>query len=375
MRLTVDRLTALRALRVFRASSGGLPVARCDLPAPDPSPQRRWSARLVPLERLALDQGPTMERPVEALAPSAKTRLQASFARCSVRSTSIPSGSFVNLGGGLHIPAPELLFFELADVMTQPALALLGYELCGTYARDAADPRLGGATYDVPPVTSVDKIDGYLRLLGDRPAALLARHVLSSVADNAWSPMEAIVALMARLPAHELGYELGRVRLNVRRGATPELVALGARESRVPDIEVCGTHVGFNYDGGDHLDLDSIARAALDGDPHRAIRDVREKYLDDLKRNRELAALGCVVLPVTARDLFGPGGLDAVMLEAAMAIDELDGGPTLQNMRAVLDSPRERKRRQQLLWSLLPWPEGARHAREARAWRPWQTSA
>lgn len=116
-------------------------------------------------------------------------------------------------------------------------------------------------------------------------------------------------------------------------------------------------------------------RAALDGDPHRAIRDVREKYLDDLKRNRELAALGCVVLPVTARDLFGPGGLDAVMLEAAMAIDELDGGPTLQNMRAVLDSPRERKRRQQLLWSLLPWPEGARHAREARAWRPWQTSA
>lgn len=110
-------------------------------------------------------------------------------------------------------------------------------------------------------------------------------------------------------------------------------------------------------------------------DPHRTIRDVREKYLDDLKRNRELAALGCVVLPVTARDLFGPGGLDAVMLEAAMAIDELDGGPTLQNMRAVLDSPRERKRRQQLLWSLLPWPEGARHAREARAWRPWQTSA
>ncbi len=132
MRLTVDRLTALRALRVFRASSGGLPVARCDLPAPDPSPQRRWSARLVPLERLALDQKPTTERPVEVLAPSAKTRLQASFARCSVRSTSIPSGSFVDLGDGLHIPAPELLFFELADVMTQPALALLGYELCGT---------------------------------------------------------------------------------------------------------------------------------------------------------------------------------------------------------------------------------------------------
>ena len=79
--------------------------------------------------------------------------------------------------------------------------------------------------------------------------------------------MEAIVALMARLPAHELGYELGRIRLNVRRGATPELVALGARESRVPDIEVCGTHVGFNYDGGDHLDLDSIARAALGGTP------------------------------------------------------------------------------------------------------------
>lgn len=370
MRLAVDRLTALRALRAFRAEGRALPAARCDLPAPDPSPRHRWGARALPLDRLALDAPPTGENPVEVAVPDAASRVQASFAHCRVRGTSIPAQSFVDLGGGLFIPAPELLFYELADVMSLEALALVGYELCGTYARDAADPRLGGATYDLPPATSVEKIDALLHSLGYRPTALLARRALSFVADGAWSPMEAIVALMARLPADECGYELGRVRLNVRHGATPELVALGCRESRVPDIEIVGTHVGFNYDGGDHLDLESIARGAEAGDPLPAMRAVREKYLDDLRRNRELAAMGRVILPVTAQDLFRPGGLDAVMLEAAMTIDELDGGFALQNTRAAM-AVSSRERRQRLLWSLLPWPEGARYAHELRASSPW----
>lgn len=374
VQLTLDRLTALRALRVFRGTRQPLPSSRCDLPAPDPSPQRRWTTRILPLERIALRSAPSAERPIEVVAPSAQARLQASFARCRVRSTSVPPRSFVDLGDGLFIPCPELLFFELADVLTMEALALLAYELCGTYTRDAAEPRLGEVAYDVPPVTSVDRIRAYLDELGDRTNVTLARHALSYAADNAWSPMESIVALMTCLRPDELGYGLGRVRLNVRHGATPELVALGCKGSRVPDIEVEGTHVGFNYDSTLHLDLGSIAEAASGGDATGAIRSVREKYLDDLRRNRELAALGSITLPVTAQDLFAPGGLDAVMLEAAMVIDQVDGGFALSDVRAILGPGSLQKRRQQLIWSLLPWEEGAAHARAALARRPWDVA-
>lgn len=371
MDLTFDRLTALRALRVFRSTREALPMARHDLTSPDPSPRRRWTPGLIPLDRLALDEPPSAANQVEVVVPRQEERLGGRFFSCRVRSTTVPDGSYVDLGEGVSIPCPELLFLELADVMQPAVHALLGYELCGTYARSAADPRLGEVAYDVPPVTSVERIGAYLDRVGRRRGVLLARRNLGFVRDNAWSPMEAIVALVACMGPDDLGYGFGDVDLNVRHGLTPELVSLGCRGSRVPDIELRGLHVGFNYDGHDHLDLDSIVSAPTSEDAVRAAEQVREKYLDDLRRNRELAATGWWILPVTSEDLFAPGGLDAVMLLAATAAQELVGGTVLQDVRAAVARSRG-GRRQQLIWSLLPWPPGARYAHELAAWRPWE---
>lgn len=370
MQLTVDNLSALRALRVFRREGRMLPAERHDLQEPDPSPQQRWTARVIPARRLGLSSAPGTDAPIEVAVPSAEKRLRGAIFSCTVRSTSIPRCSFVSLGDGLSIPCPELLFYELAGTMSQESLALVGYELCGTYARDPSDPRRGEVVYGAPPVTSVEQIRSYLAAFRDRPQAMLARLALRRVADNAWSPMEAIVALMIRLPVADSGYELGEVVLNVRHGATPELVALGGRGSRVPDIEVVGTHVGFNYDSHLHLDLESIALAAATGSAEAQIAAVRRKHHDDIKRNRELAAMGRVVLSVTSADLFAPGGLDSVMLQAAMTIDELDGGQALANAHAAI-TPAQREHRQRLIWSLLPWDEGVRFARELAAEQPW----
>ncbi|MBM6676744.1 hypothetical protein H6A07_08310 [Olsenella uli] len=371
MDLTFDRLSALRALRVFRAGRRPLSAERHDLTPPDPSPRQRWTPGLVPYEALALESPPSVTSPVEILAPSLETRARGGFFSCLVRSSTLPDGSFVDLGEGISIPCPELLFLELADVMQPAVHALLGYELCGTYARSAADPRLGEVTYDVPPVTSVNRIGAYLDRVGRRRSVLLARRNLGFVRDNAWSPMEAIVALVACMGPDDLGYGFGDVDLNVRHGLTPELVSLGCRGSRVPDIELRGLHVGFNYDGHDHLDLASVVSAPTSEDAWHAAEQVREKYLDDLRRNRELAATGWWILPVTSEDLFAPGGLDAVMLLAATAAQELVGGTVLQDVRAAVARSRG-GRRQQLIWSLLPWPPGARYAHELAAWRPWE---
>ena len=175
MSLTFDRLTALRALRVYRASGRSLPGARCDLASPDPSPRRRWTSGLIPLEPLALEHPPSALEPIEVVVPRQEDRLRGSFASCRTRASSLPEESFVDLGDGISIPCPELLFLELAEVMEPAVHALLGYELCGTYVRSASDPRLGAVTYDVAPVTSVERIGEYLDRVGRRKSVLLAR--------------------------------------------------------------------------------------------------------------------------------------------------------------------------------------------------------
>ena len=89
---------------------------------------------------------------------------------------------------------------------------------------------------------------------------------------------------------------MGSVTLNPRLDQSPALVELGTRQSRVPDMLFDGTDVGFNYDGRGHLDLDAIVRAARDGDDvwrdlSGVVEGVRHKSIDDLRRDRELAAM------------------------------------------------------------------------------------
>ena len=75
MRVTVSGLAAHRALRVFRASRATLPAERVLPPTPDPSPRRRWAAVLFPLERLALDEPPSADHPIELVVPRAAARV------------------------------------------------------------------------------------------------------------------------------------------------------------------------------------------------------------------------------------------------------------------------------------------------------------
>ena len=363
MRLTINQMTALRVLRGLRSGGKRLPDERTDLTAPDPSPRRHWSAGALPAERLLLTQPPDSKRPVHVAVPNQRLRPRTPCISATTYGAGLPGGSFVDLGDGLSIPCPELLFVELAARMAPAVHALLGYELCGSFSRDPNDPRTGRATLGVAPVTSVERIGRFIDRCSNVRGTVAARRSLEYVADNAWSPAETVVAALVALPVHELGYGLGKVTLNARRATPPELVKLGAAASRIPDIEIDGLRVGFNYDGHDHLDLPSIARAATQEESDSAIDAVREKYVDDLRRNRELLATGRIVLPVTSEDLFRKNGLDAVMLEAVLAEESLFG-TKLPELRGTIASSALRRARQRLIWSLLPWDASLRYGRE-----------
>ena len=363
MRLAVNKMTALRILRALRSSRARLTSARTDLPTPDPAPRRRWSAATLPLDWLCLAEPPTGEHPVDVAVPAKSARIQPSFASCTVYASGLPDGAFVDLGDGLCISSPELLFLELAPIMSTAVHVLLGYELCGSFSRAAHDPRRGDVAFDVAPVTSVEGIGRFLDACHNVKGMGPARRTLAYVADNAWSPMEAIIAALATLPVVEYGYELGPVRLNMRHDNPAELVALGCRPSRVPDIEVVGTSVGFNYDGREHFDLAALESAASEQERLAVGRSLREKYVDDLRRNRELLAQGRVILPVTTEDLFAESGLDAVMLEAAYAIEHFDRARK-DLTHATVASRALKRGRQRLIWSLLPWDAAEGWARD-----------
>lgn len=367
MGVVYNKVTALQIMRAMR--SAGKPMQkRTDLSAPSLPMCRRWTRGRLSPERFGGEKDPVK---TYVATPSADERVRNSHVKNTVYGTGLPRNSLVALAEGSAMSGPELLFVEMGTLMPPMVQALLGMELCGTFSRDPIDPRLGPVTYGIQPATTVEKIEGFLGAATRLRGHDQAKQALGVIRDNAWSPMETVIAAMAMAPISELGYGMGSVTLNPRLDQSPALVELGTRQSRVPDMLFDGTDVGFNYDGRGHLDLDAIVRAARDGDDvwrdlSGVVEGVRHKSIDDLRRDRELAAMGYVILPATSEDLFVPGALDALMLEAMLAIERFSR-VDMEPQRVALRSEALRSRRQQLVWSLLPWAEAEGFARAAAA--------
>ena len=332
MRLAVtgpEALTILRALRTGPTPKG-LPADRTDLMPPDPSPRKRWTRTAIDLGPFSGLVSPGEDRPLHVAVPSKGDRLWMRGVDCTVIERGLPADSFVPVGNGLSIPSPELLFLLMDTYLDPLSQLMLGLELCGSFSRDPVRPLDGDARLGIAPVASAEKI----RTFAD--AATLrghdqSRELAACLADNAWSPGEALVAAWAALPFLELGYGLGPIQLNDRIAAEGDLATFAAKKSRVPDILLAGTKVGINYDGGGHLDLSKVISAASalgsnPGDSHTSVelneasRAVRDKYVDDRRRDRELGAAGYQVFVATKEDLYEPGGLDRLMGQCMFAL-------------------------------------------------------
>lgn len=380
MQLTLSGLSALSVLRELRQSRA-LRIARLPhttLAAPDAGSQR-WTQRRIHEHLSGFPSVAAFEkdRPLHVAVPSAKDRLRVNGVTNEVWSSGIPENSFIDVGPGLQISCPELVFVELASVMDLPSHLLLGMELCGNYARSASDPRNGDAAYRLEPVTTPERIARYMASCRRVRGTVAARETLEYLVADAWSPMEAAVATLLILPAEELGYDMWPISLNQRKG-----MGEGAsKETRLPDVLFHATRVGLNYDGEDHLPVGEVVNAAyrLASDPgsmssenelEEAIARLREGSVGDKRRDRDLGASGYVVLPITKEDLYEYGGLDRVMRQVVACI-EREGKRRLDLQRRLLESPVLARHRQDLIWSLLPGRVGAeaalRRAQRAQA--------
>ena len=86
---------------------------------------------------------------------------------------------------------------------------------------------------------------------------------------------------------------------------------------------------------------------------NQAVKRVREKVLDDIRRNRELATGGLSVLPVLKEDLYEPGGLDMLAMQLVELVEK-STGRDMSVQRLVLESGALSTPRYRTMLSLLP---------------------
>lgn len=177
-----------------------------------------------------------------------------------VWSSGLPSRSLIRIAPGILCPSPELLFVQMAQEtarrgttcsgekwrggfcrfpwVDEVELALLGFELCGTYFLTDDEDGFRTASRSV---TSVHKIKSYLARQGRQHGIGLARKATALIQDGAHSPMETAMALQLTAPRRVGGMGLPQGTLNCKL-ATLEgdrWVDLGWRKERV-GIEYLG---------------------------------------------------------------------------------------------------------------------------------------
>ena len=263
MQLTLCGQSALRQIRAIRyTSSSPTRIVRCDLLDPDPFPRKRWNWNLMgKLEfPAAISCGTTSSGVgdmktggripsgmlLNVAVPRKAERVRLGGVRNTIYSTALPRGAYIQVGHRLAVSSPELLFIELARELPLPELVMVGFECCGGFSLDPDSPGCGNAKMKVPSQSRVARLMRFACSASRIRGARRALHALKFVVDDAWSPMEAVIGTMLMLPIEEGGYGLGPCQLNRRFETPDELRAAAARSSRVPDILISGSGVGFN---------------------------------------------------------------------------------------------------------------------------------
>jgi len=364
MGLTLSHTSALRALRRIRANDVDInTLETTSFTDAKPLVGKRWSEREF-LHESWHWQVPRTKDPLHVLSTSRDERILYTAIRRHLVLRTLPLGSLLYLDERASIVCPELLFIQMAEMLTLPQLVALGNELCGNFCCDEMDPCNGEATLKIPHATTVEKLVIYLNSIKGIRGLVRAREALRYVCDNALSIPEAVLAAVYSLPPRESGYGMASLTLNDRY-VVDEDAWTEERKTRVPDIMLPFAPIGINYDGEGHLDLDAIVRAnetvhmvdPKDVEQARAeldacCRRVRSKYVDDIRRNRELLAAGKVVLPLTKEDLYEKGRLDA-FTKQLLRVSHALFGVEVADFMAMLDDTALARDRWDVLSSLL----------------------
>lgn len=259
--------------------------------------------------------------PACLVVPSAGVRGQSGLYACHVWRPPLPDGAFWALSPDAFVSSPEFCFAQMARQLGVARLALLGFELCGTYvlANEAPGFRVRA------PLTDVVRLAEFVEGLGSFKGVKHVRAMLSFLVDGAASPMEAVLVTLLCAPCFLGGYGLPLPQLNAR------VELPGAARSMT----------GSAYFSCDVLWPDAGLAVEYDS---TLFHTGAERIAADSERRNALAYLGIDVVSVTRDQLMDPVRMDRVarLLGKALGVD-------------VEPTPWVSRRRDELRRELLRW--------------------
>jgi hypothetical protein len=274
----------------------------------------------------------------------------------------LPEDAIVKINPLLSIVAPELIVVQLAARLTTIKLCQLIMELCGTYSPcPLSDPQLPACRYDIPAVTTFERIRANAERGNMTKACRRVIQALDVAMEGAASPAETILALALSLPAASGGYGFPKPKLNARLD-TPkhELDRVASRRFYL-DVFWQDAFVDVEYESTEfHLDplVAQALVAARDTSAHglearRWRRDFIAKADADRRRMRDLQYLGAQVIPATAFDLGDVKRMDQLAFALARRFEAFPSSNLeLPPLHDCLGERDYRSRRERLLMEL-----------------------
>ena len=240
---------------------------------------------------------PQIPLPVHAMVPqSVKSPIPE--ARTHLSLFEFREKPFLRIGNGIFAPCPELCFVQMALAVPFHELLKVGAALCGRFF---IDPASSHGLVSRKPLTSVKRIEAFVRRNPGLRGVKAARKALPHLAENAASPPEAYLWTLLSLPQRYGGYGIPDLELNYRIRPGKKARALARRETLVPDIVHRGGRLSIEYDSNsEHLTPEQIAR--------------------DASKRLGLEAEGFKVITVTTRQLSDDGAIRGVAEQSCRRI-------------------------------------------------------
>lgn len=230
----------------------------------------------------------------------------------------------------LYFACPELIVLQMAARLSSEALAMIIMELCGSYSLAPDPDGKEGATFDIAPVTTINRIKSVAKHVRSRGGTETLRQALRYVLEGSASPGETTLAQMMSIPAEEGGYGFGRPILNGKLEVPVELQGCVSGGVYYPGLFLQDAYVDLEYQSAE-FHLDPVAAASLtiareglpNADPGLSAWRIAfiAKGDADLRRMRDLQFLGLHVVPVTNYDLKDIYRLDKVACAVARHLD------------------------------------------------------
>ena len=177
---------------------------------------------------------------------------------------------------GALVVSPEAVFLHLAGFLHFEALALIAFELCGTYSLTPD----GSGFMPAEPITSVASLSAFVSSASSFPGSARARKAIRFALDNSASPAESRLVLLLCAKQTLGGYGLPLPKMNRRVNVVGEGRKCTAHKYFVLDLFWENARLDVEYDSDAfHASAGGIA--------------------SDAERRNALAAMGYRVVTVT----------------------------------------------------------------------------